>query len=416
MQNYIEKLDTLFQFVFQNKKADFYRRLYENSIPSGYVIDSLKAWRALPFLRKKDLYETPLLERIFTDIADADVLRTSSGTSGGGVLITPRNHPWRHTELLKRFTPTGILNLDRGPYTFETHRHLFQSCPIVMGDPVHMESAVKLAAGLPINHVSSLVFSYRRLVPLLKQYGILDQIKVIETFGERFPPAEYLWLRESFPNVIFYATYSCTELNSNELGVSVDAYDLAVGQLFTTQAKDVFMELIDVKTGEVIEEADKEGEIVATTLWTEKNMTPLLRYRTGDLGMYKTYNEDPWQRVFTTLGRKDIDKITLSWGQLYVVEFDRAIAKFRDFVEPDYEFHFTHSARPEDVHPELHVVARTNFDKNEFISAFSRQVRIAPSKTYADAVAEGLVAPMACVTVLSFPHDGRKQVRFIERR
>lgn len=416
MPDYIERLDTIFQFVFQNKKTDFYRRLYGGKIPLGYSVDSLKAWRTLPFLRKKDLYDTPMLERIFTDIADADVLRTSSGTSGGGALMTPRNHPWRHTELFKRFTPTGVLNLDRGPHTFETYRRAFPTCPIVMGDPTHMESAVKLAAGLPVNHVSSMTFSYRRLVPLLKKYGLLDRIDVVETFGERLSLTEYLWLRESFPNAIFYATYSCTELNSNELGVSVDAYDPAAGQLFKTQAEDLLMELIDVETGNVIEEADREGEIVATTLWTDKNMTPLLRYRTGDLGMYTTYDEDPWQRVFTTRGRKDIDKVTLAWGQLFVIEFDRAIAKFSNLVESDYEFHFTHSARPEDVHPELRVVARDGFNKDEFVNAFSREVRISPSKTYAEAVTEGLVAPMTCVTVLSFPNDGRKRVRFIERK
>ena len=136
----------------------------------------------------------------------------------------------------------------------------------------------------------------------------------------------------------------------------------------------------------------------------------------GDVGMYVTYHDNPWERVFTTRGRKDIDKINLAWGQLYVIEFDRVIAKFEHLVEPDYEFYFTHSARPEDVHPELRVVARTDFDKDEFIRAFSREVRISPTKTYSEAVAEGLVAPMACVTVSPFPHDGRKRVRFIERR
>lgn len=416
MPDYVAQLDTVFQFAFTNENADFYRRLYGSRIPRGYRVDSLAAWRAVPFLRKKDLHETPLLERIFTDIADADVLRTSSGTSGGGALMTPRNHPWLHDELYTRFTPTGFLNFGRTSYTMETHRRTFPTCPIVMGDFLHMESAVKLAAGFPINHVASLLFTYRRLVPLLEQYGMLEQIEVVETFGERIPPTEYLWLKKSFPNAIFYATYACTEINTNGLGVSIDAYDPAIGSLFVTGAKDMFMELVDVESGEVIEEAGREGEIVATTLWTEKNMTPMIRYCMGDLGMYVTYHDDPWQRVFTTRGRKDLDKINLAWGQLYVIEFDRAIAKFRDLVEPDYEFYFTHSARPTDVRPELRVVARADFDSDEFIEAFSREVRVAPSKTYADAVAEGLVAPMTCVIVPSFPNEGKKRLRFFERR
>src|SRR5690606_34246172 len=105
---------------------------------------------------------------------------------------------------------------------------------IVFGDFLHLESAVKLASGLPINMVSSLLFGYQRLVPALKRYGMLEQIEVFETFGERVPPTEYLWLKESFPNAFHYATYACTEINTNQLGVSIDAYDPAIGSLFVT--------------------------------------------------------------------------------------------------------------------------------------------------------------------------------------
>ena len=85
------------------------------------------------------------------------------------------------------------------------------------------------------------------------------------------------------------------------------------------------MELLDVDNGEVIKETGRDGEVVVTMLWLEGNSSPLLRYRLGDLAMYTTYSEDPWQRRFTTKGRAALEKIYIPEGILQVAEFDRVV-------------------------------------------------------------------------------------------
>ena len=133
----------------------------------------------------------------------------------------------------------------------------------------------------------------------------------------------------------------------------------------------------------------------------------------GDLGMYVTYDEDPWNRTYTTRGRKEIDWLRIPGGQLYAAEFERAFIMFSDIVAPDFELHYPQDARVGERKMELWVIAETSFDPSEFIANFMREVRVSPNSTYADVVARKLVCPMTCKVVDRLSREGEKRRRFV---
>lgn len=413
MMNLIQRLNDIFQYAYHNEHSDLYRTLYGGRVSPDTNIDSLETWRTLPYLTKQDLLDTPLLARTFTDPSDAEMLRTSSGTSGKAVLMTFRRHRWGHTDLFERFTPTGVLLISSLTYVQNSFREVFPAVPLVLGDTAHPETAIKLATGLPINMVGCWLYGYERLVPLLRRAGILPNIRAVQTFGERVSATQYRWLREQFPQAYIYTTYSASEMHDNQLGTSIDRFDSAFGTLFQVTSRDIYMELIDPDTGEVIEEENREGEIVVTMLWTDRNPSPLIRYRMGDLGMYVTYDPDPWQRTYTTRGRKDIDRLRISGGQLYAGEFERAIGRFDKLVAPDFELHYTEAALIGAAPMELWVLPRQPFAARDFAEKFMQEIRVAPRRTFADAVAAGLMRPLRCVSVRQLSREGKKRLRFV---
>lgn len=414
MNELIQRLNNVFQYAYHNQRSSFYRTLYGERVSPDTSVDSLDKWRTLPFLTKQDLLDCPLLERTFTDPGEADLLRTSSGTSGKAVLMTLRRHGWGNVDLFDRFTPTGVLHISGLSYAQNSFRERFPSLPLITGDVANLETSVKLAKGLPINMVASWLYGFEKLVPLLRHYGMLDDIQAILTYGERLSSVQHQWLREQFPKAHIYTTYSASEMHDNQLGSSLDNFDQSFGTIFRVMTNDIYMELIDPDTGEVVEEANREGEIVVTMLWTDRNPSPLIRYRMGDLGMYVTYDPDPCKCTYTTRGRKDIDRLRVSGGQMYVEEFERAINRFETLIAPDFELHYTEGALAGHASMELWVLPRRAFDTRDLAEMFMKEVRIAPSRTFADAVSHGFMQPLQCVTVRQLSRDGKKRLRFVE--
>ncbi|MEX0917812.1 MAG: hypothetical protein WDZ93_01515 [Candidatus Paceibacterota bacterium] len=416
MLNYLSKLDAMFQYAYHNDRASFYRDLYGDRVRPDFHVDTLDAWRSLPFVTKADLQQVPLLERTFTDLSNADMIRTSSGTSGGEVLMTLRNFTWRYDELFERIQPTGVLSLGDISYAVENGFRLkYPNIPFIGGDLHAVGAAVRLAEGLPINVVGCWLFAYDMFIQQLDRYGLREGVAVVYTFGERVTPAQYVKLKTAFPGALVYTLYGATEIHETRLGYSVDEFDMELGTIFST-SEHLYMELIDPDTGTVIEETGKEGEVVVTMMWTENNPSPLLRYRMGDLAMYTTYHEDPWQRRYATRGRRELDRIRIPGGQLQASEFERAIGTFHDLVMPDFELHYTPVTDTVPMQAELWVLPRGPFDERSFIDAFMQAVRISPDRTYADAVSRGLVPAMQCRSVRTLSREGRKRIRFIEER
>jgi phenylacetate-coenzyme A ligase PaaK-like adenylate-forming protein len=83
-------LQTLIARITAPGGPSFYRRFY--GVPEGSPareVHTLEEWRALPFLTKQSLLETPIAERSFVPHRQLDSLYASSGTTGSLPLFGP---------------------------------------------------------------------------------------------------------------------------------------------------------------------------------------------------------------------------------------------------------------------------------------------------------------------------------------
>ncbi len=415
-EDYLKKLNEVFQYAYHHKKVSLYRDLYQDKVSPNLVIDSIKKWRELPFITKADLLRVPLLERTFTEPGEAFLLRSSSGTSGNQVLMTLRRHHWTFESAFKHYTPTGVLVAGDESYGIENaFRMKFPDIPYIsVTEYSSLELAVKLAAELPINTFGGLLQYYNAAIPLLQKYGLAEKMELVYTAGERVTTADYNKIKSAFPRAKLHTRYGATEIHDNELGTSVDDFEPGIGSRFLTKEV-LYMELVDTKTGEVIEEVNRPGEIVVTMLWTEKNPSPLLRYKMGDLGMYLVYQNDPKQRVYTTLGRLTLDKLSVPGGFIQTLELERVVGVLNDEVEGDFELHYLRNDFSDKKFSfELWVIAKNNFNENVFLEKFMSQLRIAPELTFKQAVDLGLLEPLKCKMVDKLSRDGKKSLRLIE--
>lgn len=97
----------------------------------------------------------------------------------------------------------------------------------------------------------------------------------------------------------------------------------------------VMMELI-TPDGKIITEEGREGEIVVTSLY--RRLMPIVRYRTGDLGMYtgKLCACGRRDLVFRLIGRCD-DRLQIGGARIFVQDLDFLLAQY-DFLTGVYQF------------------------------------------------------------------------------
>lgn len=412
MLDIISKLNKAFQNAYHNPNTSFYRDLYSDRVSSDFKIDSIADWRKLPLLSKDDLQAVPLLERLFTDIKNADALRSSSGTSGNRPLMTLRNFPLSYDAFYKKVTPTGILSFTDSSITEMSVRKDYPDIPFVVGELSSMGVATRLAAGLPINVLTCWLFAVESCVPHLDRFGLRDGIEVVCTYGEKMRPTDYQKIKKFFPKAIIFTIYTSTETHDSRLGNSVDDFDMKEGAIFSI-SPDVYFELYDEEANKVIEETGKEGEIVVTMLWTENNPSPLLRYKTGDLAKYVEYDQDQSKRRYTVSGRKNIDSLRIPGGVLTDSEFERAFSKTAKNLHSNYELHYRFSHEGSLAQVELWVLPSGPYDKDEFLRNLMKEVTISPRRKYIDAVDEGQIPPITLKEVTRLSREGKKRLRFV---
>lgn len=415
MLDIISQLNAVFKNAYQNPNTGFYRDLYGDRIASDFEIDSIRTWRKLPLLSKTDLQKVPLLDRLFTEITSADALRTSSGTSGNEPLMTLRNFPLRYDAFYEKVKPTGILSYTDSSITEMSVRRDFPDIPFIVGELSSMGVATRLAAGLPINVLTCWLFAIESCIPHLDHFGLRDGIEVVCTYGEKVTPTDYQKIKKLFPKAVIFIIYSSTETHDSRLGNSVDDFDMKRGAIFST-SPDTYFELYDEETDSIIEEADKEGEIVVTMLWTKNNPSPLLRYRTGDMAQYVKYDEDHLKCKYIVSGRKNIDSLRIPGGILHDNEFERAFFKAAVNLHSDFELHCKFSQEGGLGKVELWVLPTGPFDRNDFVKNLMKEITVSPRRKYADAVEANLVPSITLKEVTRLSREGKKRLRFIAEK
>lgn len=404
-----QRLRSAFREAFESRYSDFYRNLYagdRTAIGPDFPRNSSE-WKALPYLTKEDLVATPYGDRLFVPFAEAGSIRVSSGTSGRGIVLIPRNFHVDRSYFREKFTKMLCF--------YTPHFGMDEACRVlglghIGADPANLPATAEMARLFGIDALAGACSPILAFLPHLKKHMDGAGILYIHLWGERPSEAQFQELDAAFPNAEITWEYSNIETGGQSARPCPTLEALRDDRVHPLRNSH-YWELLDPQSGATIDEVDVEGEIVLTTLWS-KNAIPAIRYRTGDLAKRVAASclcEET--ETFQILGRVLYDRAIIAGGELKSEELERVLVPYAQTIENNFELHITHLSgnlpsltlyiKPRSADVSLEAIAQHVADT----------LRITASRTLSDAVREGLIAPL--LSALMPEHD--KKVRRIVR-
>lgn len=411
MNKLTQTLDDLLSYAVKNRHSDFYRTHYKDvSVPEKIL--TLSDWEQIPPLSKADILAVPFWKRIFTPPAGVDTVRNTSGTTGGNVLLIPRSKFTDYSYFPKDVSVTGVLTFLATQHIYERQTHLlWPNAQSVTGNAAHLEHSVKLAAHANVNVIQSYVFMMEALIPLLEKYKLAEKIELIEFMGERVTPSMWKKVKAHMPNATIIADYGSSEYQS----VAAVAYpeENPERAFYYHSQPTHLIEFLDPDSGAAVSDPGSEGEITITTLWSEDNPFPLIRYRSGDLGRIVQTSQDPMECTFEVLGRLTLDRIKIAGGEIKVEEVERVLRDLHDRIGEEFELHFYEEGGKDGL-PSVTlklVPHQRDCDMTVLAEDIKERLRVAPTYTYKDGVENAIYGPLTCEAYHPDPKQ-KKTVRF----
>ncbi len=402
--------------------GQFYRRLYglRPDAPS-IKINSLGDWESLPLLTKDDLLAVPLKDRSFLPISKIDHLRPSSGTSGKGALFSPRTY-LREMDYRLAYhdfkRPIVSYTVPMMPHWHEQFQqaHGIAGCSISF-DPKNPAACARLARIAGADALSFFAFHVPLIAPHLVREGIAEHIRFIEIAGEACTRALFEFMRQTFPRALILPFYGSSEVEDSPIGMPCRPITGDMPLALYHGKPSHYHEIIDPDTLEVVEPTqDAEGELVITAYPGEPASFPLIRFRTGDtVRVVENECAEHGTWSFTVLGRTQMDFIKIQGGVLRADEIARVLQTMQSDVTDRYELHCT----DEPGHhgplftPLLRVETKRPVDVAKIAADIAASLRVSPTMTYADGVAEGRYARLICEEF--HPAPGAKSKRIVRQ-
>ena len=366
-------------------------------------IRSIGEWRALPPLTKDALLSSPMRDRLYAPLSEIDHIRASSGTSGKGVLFSPRTHV-RGMEYRLGFhdfkRPFIAFTVPLMPHWHESFQKEHGLDPRVIAyDPKHPKAIARLARATGADGMSVFVFHITAIGEEMKRLGVEQQMKFIEITGETCSRSQFEYLRRTFPSATIVQSYNSSEVEDAHIGMPCKPMDGTEPRAVYHPKKTHFLELIDPETGEPIEpRAGAEGDLLITAYPGQPCAFPLIRFRIGDTVRVvdDACPHGAWS--FTVLGRTDLDFKKLPGGMLRAEAVARALARFPGRVSDRFELHCHDRLTPAGakMEPVLHVECGAEEDLERLALDVAAEILVAPSFSYAQGVAEGRYRPLVC--------------------
>ncbi len=405
------RLQHAFRAAYAQPESPLYRTLYEpvHATMAPDFPRNEQDWQTLPFLTKELLVGTPFFERLFVPWNQAHSVRVSSGTSGRGVVLIPRNFHIDRSYFKEKFTKMLCF--------YVPHFGMDEACePLGLGHlgaiPDNLSATARMATLFNIDAFAGACSPILTFLPHLSATYDTARIRYIHLWGERPSAVQFQELKQYCPHAEVSWEYSNIE-SGGQSGRSCPELETLEDDRVHPLTDRYYWELIDPETGAIITDIDVEGEIVLTTLW-DGNAIPAIRYRTGDLAKrVKKTCSCKTAEVFQILGRVQYDRAVIPGGELKSEELERVLLPFSSMIHSNFELHISYTA---DLLPTLTLqVSVRNGDVHaleNIITAVSKHLRIGPTRTLADSVSEGLVHPLVCkVRAL----DSTRKIRRIVR-
>jgi phenylacetate-CoA ligase len=288
--------------------SSFYAELYRD-LPPDFILEDL------PLIAQEEYWEAAKTEnnRILTSRQADGIVYTSGGTTGA-----PKYTCFSRTDIgtMMDFTSiammrSGLTSGDRiANYFHAGNMYASFACahdylgnvpvgvvvyPIAYVTPV--PEAVQLIIRHGINAILLLPSSAIQIFDHVKQTGIKNfPISKLFYAGEAFYEDQRKMVREAAPGIQIHSAFYGS-VDGGIIGFCDPTCGFNEHRAYDDAA---IMEIVDEDTGEVIHETDKEGKIVVTALY--RTLMPVIRYPSGDLGMWKEPEGTP-NRKFMLLGR-----------------------------------------------------------------------------------------------------------------
>lgn len=279
------------------QKSPFYKKLYKNVKTSNFrlsdlpIIDSAEFWKA----------NTNKNNQVITEFERHGILLRSGGTTGHPKTTVFSSEEWsalseimsmkmNKAKLLKAGDRVANMFVYGSMYGgFLIVNNMVQrsavrilELPIGMGKELNIKETVALIKELKVNVIMTLPYTAVSITHYIKSNKIKGvNIDRFLYGGDTFLDSQYQYIKSVFPKAtIFSSGYA-----SSDVGFLGNSDSTCKINEYRTDDQFTIMEIIDEKTGEVIEEENIKGRLVATNL--TKILMPVIRYPVGDLAMWR---------------------------------------------------------------------------------------------------------------------------------
>ncbi len=320
-------------------------------------------------------------------------------------LFSPRTHV-RNMEYRLKYhdfkKPLLAFTVPMMPYWHEYFQTEHGGSPSVIAyDPKYPSASITLAKAAGIDAACLFVYHVQAAGEEMKRQGINEQIRLFEIAGETCSLALYTYMRKTFPNATLMHSYGAGEVEDVHMGMPCKPLDgtepLSVYHPKSTH----YLEIVDPESGAVLEPAPGvEGDLLITAYPGEPSSFPLVRFSIGDtVRVVEAPCKEHGLWSFTVLGRTEMEFLKIPGGVLKADEVARVLRLFPKEVTDLFVLHSTNeeTASGPLFRPILEIEAGAEADLAALAEKISREIRVAPSFTYAQGVALGRYLPLKCI-------------------
>lgn len=396
------------EFAVLSPHSDFYRKKYG----TGFEQLLLGPLSSFPFLTRAEIDRVPVLERAFVPRNMICFIRSTSGSTGRGVVGFPMLEEPEleaHRRALGFEIPKGrvryfepymqalqirsILMFSAGAFVHEPRLRIEEGRNFIAGEYAQPKVTAQLAKETNIDCIVANPSGLVEFAPYLKEQR--DLIRLIISVGERPTELQLETLKGQFKNAEIVLQYGLTE-TQGLVGYTCPERATFDPKALHPAAGSIYFELIDPDTEVSVSLVPgNEGEVVITTL--EPLGFPLIRYRTGDFARIRegTCSCDGNPMLFECMGRLALDRIRIPRGVLTIASVESAVLAL-PFPISEYEAKWNTDTEPPGLELKLYV-ADAYMAEAEQVSSFAiaERLYVAPSVTYASLAEEKLVSEVS---------------------
>lgn len=405
-----------FARAFGSEYSSWYRDHYARiGFCAPETMDSLAVWRTIPTISKSDIVGVPFEKRLFVPLSDVDVIRTTSGTTGSGILCMPRVSPpsWRGAPTL--FPDTHVLLFNYHMYRhLDAHGHFAkrdergEPLRAIVGDPSDLPATATLARAARIGSIHGPPGTTLALAFHLGEYA--ERITDILLGTERCSTLQLDALARAYGAARIRFNYASADAQGI-VGLSPDT-PLSGHPRALHVLPHYFVEVVDEQGNAM--PLGTSGEIVITLL-RERVAFPLIRYRTGDRGVLLRDDE---VQLMELEGRVGGERVRIPGGEIVLKHLEDAVAAAASHgAAADFEARIEEADVRGMPLPRLRIrlyASATSIDTETVARALSETLRVNQTRTYADGVREGIYAPLACEVARHTGH--RKRLPLLDAR